>query len=323
MPFAEFDARPQAVIIHDPVKNGSFKVIEETDNSGSLEEEVLFRSRPDTDLYSRQHKMFADLLRRHVEKVFCLEDLAGNHKTYEAAIKNPNQVFTRDSLITIPWIPDGYIKARMVKPLRRPESDTMEEAVRVLGLKEIIKIPENLFLEGGDVIPFTRNGKRTLLIGHGPRSSFEAIEFLSSALIPQYADEIIAVELAPWRMNLDGGFVPVADDLIVAETGSILGSTLFNAETQEKFDIVGMVKDMGIRIIDVTKEESVYSQACNCICLGSRKIIYYDLCRRVYEKMREQNIEVHLVRGSELVKGRGGPRCMTRPIYKELDGVME
>jgi arginine deiminase len=84
-----------------------------------------------------------------------------------------------------------------------------------------------------------------------------------------------------------------------------------------------MVKDMGIRIIDVTKEESVYSQACNCICLGSRKIIYYDLCMRVYEKMREHDIEVHLVQGSELVKGRGGPRCMTRPIYKGLDGVME
>jgi N-dimethylarginine dimethylaminohydrolase len=316
MPFAEFDAKPQAVIIHDPVKNGSFNVIEEINDSGSLEEKVLFRSRPDTDLYSHQHKMFADLLRRHVEKVFYLEDLVGNHKTYEAAIKNPNQVFTRDSLITIPWIPDGYIKARMVKQLRRSESDIMEEAVRVLGLNEIIRIPEYLFLEGGDVIPFSRNGKRTLLIGHGPRSYFEAIEFLSSALIPQYADEIIAVELAPWRMNLDGGFVPVADDLIVAETGSILGSTLFNVHAQKAFDIFGMVKDMGIRIIDVTKEELVYSQACNCVCLGSRKIIYYDLSRRVYEKMQEHDIEVHLIPGSELVKGRGGPRCMTRPIYK-------
>jgi hypothetical protein len=47
MPFAEFDARPHAVIIHDPVKNGSFKVIEKIDDSGSLEEEsaVPFTSR--------------------------------------------------------------------------------------------------------------------------------------------------------------------------------------------------------------------------------------------------------------------------------------
>jgi len=319
MPIAEFETKPEAVIIHNPVETGSFKIMEEINDSGMLEDKILFRSRPYTDLYSQQHKIFADLLGKHVKKVYCLEDLAGNHKTFEAAKENPNQVFTRDSLITIPWIPDGYIKARMAKPLRRSESDTMEEAVKRLGLKEILRIPQDLFLEGGDVIPFSRNGKRTLLIGYGPRSRFEAIEYLSNTLIPQYADEIIAIKLAPWRMNLDGGFVPVADDLIVSDTGSIIGSTLFDEHTQKKFDIFGMVKDMGINIINVTKEESVYSQACNCICLGERKIIYYDLSRRVYEKMLEHDIEVHLVPGSELVKGRGGPRCMTRPIYKKME----
>jgi len=31
----------------------------------------------------------------------------------------------------------------------------MEEAVRLLGLREIIKIPENLFIEGGDVFHYS------------------------------------------------------------------------------------------------------------------------------------------------------------------------
>jgi len=70
-----------------------------------------------------------------------------------------------------------------------------------------------------------------------------------------------------------------------------------------------------MRIIDVTREESVFSQACNCVCLGDRKVICYDLCDRVLNELRRLDIEVSAVAGSELVKGRGGPRCMTRPIY--------
>ncbi len=63
---------------------------------------------------------------------------------------------------------------------------------------------------------------------------------------------------------------------------SIVGGILFDAQTQEKLDIFEMLRDIGMRIINVTPEESVYSQACNCVCLGERKVIYYDLAYRVH-----------------------------------------
>lgn len=318
MSLAEFNRKPEAVIIHNPVEAGSFKLMEGINDPAVLEDELLFRSRPDINLYSLQHRQFSKLLCSHFNKVFYLKKLAGDHKQFLEGSVNPNQVFTRDSLITIPWVPDVYIKARMLKPLRRPESDLMEAAVKKLGLREIIKVPENLILEGGDVIPFSRNGKRTLLIGYGPRTCFEAIEFLCGVIIPEYADEIVAVELAPWRMNLDGGFVPIAEDVILSETASIIGSTLFNGIRKKEFDIFMMAREMEMRIIEVTREESIYSQACNCVCLGDRKIIYYDLCPRVHKEIIKHSVEVYLTPGSELVKGRGGPRCMTRPVYKTI-----
>jgi arginine deiminase len=71
-----------------------------------------------------------------------------------------------------------------------------------------------------------------------------------------------------------------------------------------------------MRIIDVTPDESVYAQACDCVGLGGRKVICYDLCDRVYQLMLRNELEVHRTPGSELVKGRGGPRCMTRPVYR-------
>lgn len=206
----------------------------------------------------------------------------------------------------------------MVEPLRQSESDTMEAAVKKHGLREIVRIPEHLFLEGGDVIPFSRNGRRTLLVGYGRRTRLETLYFLQEVLIPQYVDDIIGIELAQWRINLYGGLLPIAEDVAVSDMSSIVGGILFDAQTQKKLDIFEMLRDIGMRIINVTPEESVYSQACNCVCLGERKVIYYDLADKVHEILLRHDIEVYRTPGSELVKGRGGPRCMTRPIYRRL-----
>lgn len=193
---AEFSVKPEAFLVHDPVAVGAFEIMEGIDDPVLLEENLLIRAPPDVRLYAEQHRAFVELLRKQVKNIIYLSELIGDHESFQAARINPNQVFTRDSLITIPWIPDGYIVARMVKPLRQSESDIMEAAVKKLGLREIIPLPEHLFLEGGDVIPFSRNGIRTLLVGYGRRTRFETLYFLREVLIPHYVDDIIGIELA-------------------------------------------------------------------------------------------------------------------------------
>lgn len=315
---SEFAAAPPILLVHDPVKAGAFKAMEGIQNPSRIEQDFLFRVQPDTCKYAEQHLYFVDLLRKNVHQVIYLAELLVNEKIYEPAKTNPNQVFTRDSVITLPWLPNGYISAKMKKSLRQPEVSTMKSAVKKLGLREITSLPEDLVLEGGDVIPFSYEGKKILLIGYGQRTQAETLYFLQDALIPRYIDEIIGIELAEWRMNLDGGLVPVTEDIVISDTRSIKSSFLLDANGQKKIDILELLRDLGMKIINVTRKESVFSQACNCICLGGRKIVYYDLCRRVSEILKRHDVEVFHVPGSELVKGRGGPRCMTRPIYKEL-----
>lgn len=193
----------------------------------------------------------------------------------------------------------------------------MEAAVRRLGLREIASLPEDVFLEGGDVIPFAHSGLRCLLVGCGPRSTLEAADWLGQALVPVWADRVIAIELAAWRMNLDGGFVPVAEDVVVSDTGSIVRAWEIDARGRAALDLWAMLRDLGVRTVQTSREESVYSQSCNCLCLGERRLVYYDLCPRVARELRRHELRVSLVPGSELIKGRGGPRCMTRPIYLE------
>jgi N-dimethylarginine dimethylaminohydrolase len=191
----------------------------------------------------------------------------------------------------------------------------MEVAARVLGLEPLLRLPEGLFFEGGDVIPFSLEGQRTLLVGYGRRTQLSTLEFLANALIPRDIDEIVGVELAPWRINLDGGLVPVADDVIIAHPASILSAVRLNAGGSEPIKLLEVLRDLGIQIIAVTQEQSLDKQACNCLCLGNRRIICYDMTPNAVSQLTTAGIEVLTIPGSELVKGTGGPRCMSRPLY--------
>lgn len=141
----------------------------------------------------------------------------------------------------------------------------MKAAAERLGLREVLHLPPDIVLEGGDVIPFAYKGRRCLLLGCGPRSSPEAIDFLQQELLPRYADELIALHLAPWRMNLDGGFMPVADDVIVADTSSILAAELVEARGRIALNLWDMLAELGIGVIDTTPENrSLHSRATAC-----------------------------------------------------------
>jgi N-dimethylarginine dimethylaminohydrolase len=72
-----------------------------------------------------------------------------------------------------------------------------------------MKMPPELYLEGGDVIPFCYDNKKVLLIGYGPRTSLESLYFLRQTLVKErMVDEIIGFKLADWRLNIDGCFSP-------------------------------------------------------------------------------------------------------------------
>ena len=307
----EWATAPKAIIVHDPVQAGAFEAL----NGADRPEGFLFRERPDRATYSEQHAALVASLRRYVKTVHLLSELVGDQPVWARTGRCLNQVFTRDSLITLPWLPSAYVPARMRPEQRRPETHTLEAAVLRLGLRELVRLPPEMFLEGGDVIPFARDGRRSLLVGYGPRSTRDAAQFLQQALIPAHLDEVVAIRLADWRMNLDGGFLPIAEDVIVCDTASIVGAEILDVRGARAIDIWELLDRLGMRVIDVTREESVYQQACNAVCLGDRRVICYDLCPRVLRLFEDHGIEAHCVPGSELVKGRGGPRCMTRPLY--------
>lgn len=316
---AEFMRKPDYVIVHNPCDFGMKKFFENVDNKDNLKEKYLFREIPNIEIFNEEHKAYYRKLKENGVNVLYLKDLLDKNfieKNKEIFENNPNQVYTRDALITIPWIPGKYIVGKMKSEIRRKEYIMLEEAVKKLGLTELIKIPEEMFLEGGDVIPFEYNGKRVLLIGYERRTSKETLYYLRDNLIKEgCVDEIIGIRLAEWRINLDGGFVPVSKDVIVTHPDSILDGLILTKNSETVINPIEYFKSIGYKIIATTKEDSLFKQTCNCFCVGNNTIFTYNITDEINEKIRENGINVIGNKGLELVKGTGGPRCMTRPIY--------
>ncbi|NEQ65256.1 MAG: hypothetical protein F6K21_07115 [Symploca sp. SIO2D2] len=319
---SEFSLKPKAVLVHDPTKFDVFTQFTHLTRE-EIQEYFLFRQSPQPELFKSHHQEFVEQLNKEVKSVVYLSDILSLkpsllNKWQNYLSTNPNLVYTRDAFITFPYIPEGYLTGKMGKEIRQREPEIMSEVAQVLGLKEIVEIPDELVLEGGDVIPFCHGSKRYIIIGYGRRTTKDTLYFLQQKLREKkLIDGIIGIELAQWRINLDGGMVPVTEDVIIAHPESLISGMLLDS-TETKINPMQFFQDLGFRFIEVSQEESLHKQACNCFCLGRRKIVAYDLSDRVYNLLRQHDVEVIRVKGKELVKGTGGPRCMTRPIYKEI-----
>jgi N-dimethylarginine dimethylaminohydrolase len=311
-PVSEYEAAPVRFLVHDPAETRALERLLEIP-ADELSERSLFRAHPDPKRFAREHAALVGLLESAgVEAV----RLAGvvDEGGRRALDENPNHVYTRDAAITLPWLPGRFLRGAMRQPVRRGEPEVLAAALGALGLEEIL-VPQECFLEGGDVIPLAYGGRRALLVGFGPRTSREGIDLLWRHLHPWALDEIVGVEILPERMNLDGVLVPVADDTVIVDRSSIVRSFLLEPNGEQQVDVVGLLCKLGLQALDVTREEATVLQACNCCCLGGRRVVAYDLCARVAQKLRARDIEVLTAPGREMIKGTGGPRCMTRPLY--------
>ncbi|MFC1814071.1 arginine deiminase family protein [Thermodesulfobacteriota bacterium] len=274
---------------------------------------------------------------------------SANWSRYQNAFKNKhvafllemnNAYFTRDPGFTL----DGlFVTSNMTKKIRKREARVLDLVLRnhpwLKGttLSSFARRGGSHRIEGGDVIAI---GPKQLAVGWSERTSLSTIKALASDLIIEHDyEEVFAIPIPERRafMHLDTVFSLVGGQTALVYPEAIEAQVGFFSITRaptgsedgieikanEHSFLKYLEQKRGMRIIQTAGGHvgsavvEQFTDATNCFAIGDGKVVSYKGNKKTNEALSKAGIEVITVEGYELVKGRGGPRCMTMPISRE------
>lgn len=258
----------------------------------------------------------------------------------------PNHLFQRDNSA---WVYRGVSVNPMAKPARKRETvhsrivynyHPMFRAERdafafFYGNDDIVHEPATC--EGGDILVI---GNGTVMVGMGERTTPQGTEILARnwfAKSDGAVTRVIAVELPKARafMHLDTAMTMIDGESFITypyfpshlRSFTITpNSSPEGLRVEQNDDLWPAVADAldleRIRVLSVTQdmraaEREQWDDGNNFLAVSPGVVVGYERNTTTNRYLQEQGIDVVAVAGSELGRGRGGPRCMSCPIERD------
>lgn len=250
----------------------------------------------------------------------------------------PNLYFTRDPFAAIG---QGVAINRMYSKTRRRETLYAEMIFSYHPQFGNDKVPRyydrarEASLEGGDLLVLSET---VLAIGVSQRTELGAIQLLAETLFDDTTfRKIIIFEISSKRqfMHLDTVFTMVDVDKFVIHPEIERDLKLYIIEEKEAERVIE-VTDKSIETLlaevlnvsqvtlirggggdEVVAAREQWSDGSNTLAIAPGEVIVYHRNVITNQKLIEAGIKLHILKGSELVRGRGGPRCMSMPIWRD------